>query len=241
MECLSRERLTPTIQGPQRTIPLSVLDNTVVNFALTAAVWYFDNPSNAGAFTIESFKQSLQKTLEAYPQWAGQLRWLPYDLSKGQRHGRIALTFGSPNDPGVEFIVARCPHTLSSLVPSSAERVASGAWDASAVPSSAWLCPISLAPRNASGPCVTAQFTVFACGGVGLALRIAHCIADATAMVQFARDWAAVHRAALAKKPVPELSPVFDPARLDRAASGSIEVDRVDPALLQVEIGRAHV
>ncbi|KAI0708509.1 transferase family-domain-containing protein [Earliella scabrosa] len=245
VESISRTRLLPKqrSEGSAHTVPLSILDNSVVRFALTSAVWYFDSPPEAGAkaaFDSDALTESLQITLNSYPQWAGQLHWLPYDPANGQRHGRVALTYGSSSDPGIELIHARCSNTLASLVPDSRQRIASGAWNADSFPSQQLLAPTSLALHNRNEymglPCVSVQLTAFACGGFSVGLRLVHCIADAIAMFQFVKDWAAVHRALLQSSGQPSLpvpNPIFDPALLDKAA-GDMKADGPDPALLSV-------
>ena len=215
-------------------MPISILDNTVIRFDLTGAVWYFDSNPN---LTVDSLTESLKITLPAYHQWAGQLHWLPYDLSKRQRFGRAALTFGSPSDPGVELIVARCPRALADLIPDIAVRMAGSAWDPRAVPSAALLLPTTLAmymPEFMACPVVSVQLATFACGGISVAVRISHPVADATAMMQFMNDWAAIHHALAAGKNLPTLSPIFDPSLVDRAASGDIHAAKPDPTLLAI-------
>ena len=222
---------------------LSLLDNTVVAYAFTSAVWYFDKIGRddgqvENPFSPATLSQSLQKTVNAYAPWAGQLHWMPYDLSKGLRHGRVAITYGSSADPGIELIVAHSPSTLSSLLPSREERLAHGVWDAEPFSSMQLLCPTRLALHNTKEcvglPSVSVQLTTFACGGVGIAIRITHAIADATALFQFVKDWNAIHRAMLAGNPLPHLSPIFDPRMIDNAVAGDITSGQPDPELLKV-------
>lgn len=77
------------------------------------------------------------------------------------------------------------------------------------------------------------QLTTFNCGGVAVAIRIVHCLADAQTMGQFVNDWARVNRAILAHTPIPLLAPVFDPSLLDRAAAGDIDADEPDLYLIE--------
>ncbi|KAI0767622.1 transferase family-domain-containing protein [Fomes fomentarius] len=242
---ISRARLRPTLplQSSARTAPLSILDNSVVRYALTSAVWYFDGPAGGNnglrAFSRPALIISLQSTLHSYPQWAGQLLWIPHDPANGQRHGRVAVTYGSLEDPGIELIEARCSSTLASLIPDSAARISSGAWFADSFPSHQLLSPTSLALHNTDEyegrHCVSVQLTTFACGGLSIGLRIVHCIADATAMFQFVKDWGAVHRAVLSHSPLPELNPMFDPTLVDNAAAGDIKGPAPDPTLVSIE------
>ncbi|KAI1792739.1 transferase family-domain-containing protein [Ganoderma leucocontextum] len=242
---ISRARLLPEADprthDEVKTVPLSLLDNTVVSYAFTGAVWYFDkyvSDNGLDAFSPAALSGSLQKTVNSYAAWAGQLHWMPYDLSRGLRHGRVAITYGSPVDPGIELIVAHSPSTLSSLLPSGEQRLADGVWDAEPFPSTQLLCPTQLALHNtkecAGLPSVSVQLTTFACGGVGIAVRITHAIADATALFQFIKDWNATHRAMLAGQPPPRLSPIFDPRLIDNAAAGDLTSSKPDPELLQI-------
>ncbi|KAI0649731.1 transferase family-domain-containing protein [Trametes meyenii] len=230
VEPIARDRLfsEAETQGEPCIIPLSILDNTVVRFALTSAVWFFDRPSGRSdsALSPEALSRSLKKTLNFYPAWAGQLQWLPYEPSQGQLHGRTCVSYGSASDPGIEVITAQSPRTLPSILPDSKDRTRSGVWRADDFPSAQLLCPTALALYNSSEylglPSVSIQITSFACGGVSIALRIVHPIADATAMFQFAKDWAAIHRAMLDDQVPPAVCPLFDPRLLDKAAMGCV-------------------
>ncbi|KAI0767653.1 transferase family-domain-containing protein [Fomes fomentarius] len=239
LETISRTRLRPTLpQSSARTVPLSILDTSALSFPFACAVWYFDRPAgeNDGlpASSNQALTVSLRSTLNSYPQWAGQLHWIPRGPTNGQHHGRVALTYGSSEDPGIELIEARSSSTLASLVPDGAARISSGAWFADHLPSHQLLSPTSLALQNTDEyegrHCVSVQLTTFACGGLSIGLRIVHCIADATTMFHFAKDWAAVHRALLSHSPLPELRPIFDPALVDNVAAGA-----PDPALVSIE------
>ncbi|OJT03674.1 Spermidine hydroxycinnamoyl transferase [Trametes pubescens] len=240
LELISRTRILPedhTGSGT-RTVPLSILDNTVVNYAMTSAAWYYDKPAEGSqAFSSELLSKSLQKTINAYPQWAGQLQWIPYDLSRGQRHGRVCILYGSPADPGVEFIVTRFPTTLASLIPDNDTRIKNGVWCADDFPAAQLLYPTELALYNtkeyAGRPSVSVQLTAFACGGFGVALRIVHPIADATAMHQFVKDWSAINSALLNNHPPPTPAPIFDPSLVDKAAAGDLTKPAIDPEILR--------
>ncbi|EIW53201.1 uncharacterized protein TRAVEDRAFT_173856 [Trametes versicolor FP-101664 SS1] len=241
LELISRTRILPDdhTRAGTRTVPLSILDNTVVNYAMTSAAWYYDKPAgNAPSFSPELASKSLQKTINAYPQWAGQLQWMPYDLSHGQRHGRVCISYGSPADPGVEFIVTRFPTTLESLIPDNDTRITAGAWCADGFPAAELLCPTELALYNTKEytgrPSVSVQLTAFACGGFGVTLRIVHPIADATAMHQFVKDWAAIHRALLNAQPLPTPAPIFDPSLVNKAAAGDLTRPAIDPEILRI-------
>jgi hypothetical protein len=82
-------------------------------------------------------------------------------------------------------------------------------------------------------PIMAVQYTELACGGYVLAAKIAHLLADIAALTRFVRDWTSVSRAMLAEAPLPELSLVFELLRLDASASGDINADDADPAIMK--------
>ncbi|KZV93946.1 hypothetical protein EXIGLDRAFT_716574 [Exidia glandulosa HHB12029] len=212
-DVVSRTRIFPARSGERVSTPLSILDATVARFTPASATWLFDAPH---APSVDILHRSLVATLDAYPQLAGQLHW-------GPRCGRPTLTYGSTTgDPGVEFVQAESSHVLVDIVPDPASRCA-GPWDASCVPK------LGLLPdepkfalhdlKTFEGlPCTVVQITTFKCGSVGVAVKIAHPIADAQALVTFVRDWAATSRALAQGHALPVLNPMFDPSRLDAAA-----------------------
>jgi hypothetical protein len=195
------------------------------------------------ALSVGQLRASLQKTLNAYPQWAGQLQFVRYKSGGDhtQRGGRVVLSYGGTADPGVELIMAHCPCLMPSLIPSVAKRAAGlGLWDAGQV-SLEELIPkgheLALSDNHKSDfdglPCVVIQLTTFDCGGVAIAMRMAHCLTDTQTMVQFISDWARLNRAIVAHAPIPTLSPIFDPSLLDRAAAGDIDAAKADPKLIE--------
>jgi hypothetical protein len=187
-------------------------------------------------------QKSLVVTLDAYPQLAGQLQRAPYDSKQGghtQRYGRLMLAYNTSTDPGVEFVVAHSSHVLASLVPDAESRRSSGSggWDAGCigalglVPTEPKLALHDL--QTCAGlPCVIVQVTTFTCGGIGVTIQFAHPVADAQALVQFARDWARTNRAMSLGAALPVLEPVFDPQRLDAAAAGNVDADSPDMELV---------
>ncbi|KAI0634371.1 transferase [Trametes polyzona] len=242
LELLSRTRVFPESHATEepRTVPLSIIDNTVIRFAMTNAGWYYDSSEDtADKLSPELLTLSLRKTLNAYPHWAGQLHWISHDSDHGPRQDRVGVTYGSTNDPGVELIQARCSATLSSLVPDTQTRIESGVWCADKFPTFRLLCPTQLAmhlPTDYLGkPCVCAQLTTFACGAVGIALRIAHCLSDATTLIRFAKHWGDVHRALVDSQfPGPQLTPLFNPRLIDQAAIGDVNSDAPDPNIVRI-------
>ncbi|KAK7979747.1 histidine kinase-like protein HHK3p [Apiospora arundinis] len=70
------------------------------------------------------------------------------------------------------------------------------------------------------------QITLFACGGYGVGVRLAHPVADAQSMMVFMHKWAANCRSAQHEESLslsPFGDPVFDPAQLDARAAGHID------------------
>lgn len=228
----SRIRVFPEFpSNDPNCTPLSILDATVARFSPTAAIWMYNQ-----SLPIENIVISLRRTLNAYPQWAGQLEWTEFD-PKGdhtQRHGRLRLSFGTRADPGVECIIAHSTHRISDIVPAQA----SDLWDAGVFPGNDLLdTTISLALHNLVDfkglPCMIVQITKFGGGGFAIAVKLAHPLADAQSLVQFVRDWAAVDCAAVAGLPPPVLSPVFNPQLLDGAAAGDIDSNRPELEILE--------
>ncbi len=250
MHILSTTRLFPEshLDGsiPARVVPLSMLDAKVVGYAPSSAIWLYNRPADERGLAALSTSQltlSLQKTLNAYPQWAGQLHWAPYNADGKQhteRFGRLCLSFGATSDPGVELVIAHCQCTLSSLVPSDAERAEGpGWWEAGQVPLAKHLLPTTPLPLYnmvdyAGLPGAIIQLTTFDCGGVSIAVKFAHTLADAQSMMRFVHDWEEVNRALLDHAPLPTLSPVFDPLLVDRAAAGDIDALKPDPTLVDI-------
>jgi hypothetical protein len=238
----SSTRIFPEARFTQeKTVPLSILDATVARFAATAAAWLYDRSTNTDALSTERLKVSLEKTLNYYPQWTGTLHFAPYNAEGGhtERFGRLMLSYGSTSDPGVHFLVTHSQVRLSSLIPSPSEREAgSGIYDITAIPI-AELLPEEqkLALYNMKDfeglPCMIVQLTTFACGGISIAVKMAHPLADAQCMVQFVHDWAGINRALSANSTLPTISRPFDPSLLDRAASGDIDAPDPDPELIK--------
>lgn len=247
IETVSRDRIHPHLpQHRRKVVPLSILENTVARFPPASGVWFYDQPLVPGgkvALSAEHLIASLPVTLSAYPHWAGQLEYAPYsaDNSGGhtQRYARLQVVYGDPSaDPGVEVAIARHPLTLASYVPSQEERSTMGSWNADRVREIALLPtspPMTLADMVTSEglPSVIIQITTFSCGGVAIAIKIFHSLADATSIVQFMRDWANTNKNTVDGISPPLVTPLFDPAALDRAAAGDIDAPAPDPAIIE--------
>ncbi|PSR81097.1 hypothetical protein PHLCEN_2v6538 [Hermanssonia centrifuga] len=236
---VSRKRIFPTSQQPSglvRTTPLSILDESVLRFAPSACVWIFSTPTLARekmALSHAHLENTLSQTLGSYPQWAGQLHWSSSKTveAHGVRpFGRLAVTYGSvTDDPGVEFVAATCPHSLNSLLPSSTPGSRTGThWrNATSFPTTELLPSTPLALNNLKDylglPSMIVQITDFACGSVGVAVKLAHPLADAQALAHFVHDWAKLSRACMSDPisppPLP-VNPVFEPSKLETAIGG---------------------
>lgn len=228
-----------TKPATERMTALSLLDATVADFAKTCATWLFERPDQAAKkFDLaDHLRESLQITLDAYPQWCGQLKSITSlnGVSKdsllpphARRFGRVHVTYGSPQDPGVEFTVADSTATLNDLSPVC--RIESQPiWNRHEVPlndfvpATLLVNPLKDTEGNANSfPTVAIQVTTLACGEFALGMKIAHAIADAHSLIHFVKDWASVSRPILRGTPLPSLNPMIEPERLDSLAAGDI-------------------
>ena len=234
----SRSRILPEchfISAQPKVTSLSIIDATVLNFARSACVWFYDDPLDIDLLTI-----SLRKTLNAYPQWAGQLRLAEYDRNAGHGHrqGRLELSYGSPSDPGVECILAEANLPKSSLFPPNET---ADCWDATHVDYRGFLDEETHFALHDSKeydglPSMKVQLTSFKDdnSGIAVAVSMIHSLADAAALLAFMKDWAATNRALSSSKPVPHLQPLFNPPLIDVAAAGDINAQHPDPSILRV-------
>ena len=245
---ISTTRLFPKSSSSPQEIPLSILDTFTARFPPASVAWLYDRPVDERgrtAFSVGRLQESLQETLNAYPQWAGQLQHVGHK-SEGdniQPSRRVVLSYGGASNPGVEFTVAHSPRSMASFIPSAVERgTGMGWWDAGKVSLAELLLPtevpVQALPDNnksefSGPPSMVIQLTTFDCGGVAVAMRINHCLADAQTIVNFVNDWARVNRAITAHAQIPPLTPLFDPVLLDRAAAGDTNADEPDLDLIK--------
>ncbi|TVY60814.1 Agmatine coumaroyltransferase-1, partial [Lachnellula suecica] len=221
------------------TIPLSIVDCTVTFFSRCAAIWFYDAPSSPEkALSSAHLQAALSKTLNSYPQWCGRLSYTTHKAKSGhnERYRRVRVTFNAPNDLGVHFVTATSPKVLSDFLPDTTSRTSDQkAWDGSQLPTNVLYPPAPLSLNNDTTPPdaqnVVIQLTTFACGSTAVAINITHAFADAQTLSQFSKDYASVSRAMLNSEPLPTLSPIFDPQRLDAFAAGDIDAEIPDPAL----------
>ncbi|TFK49002.1 hypothetical protein OE88DRAFT_453255 [Heliocybe sulcata] len=203
--------------------PLSILDSRSSNWAPTAAFWVYDRPDQ---FATDLFVESLRLTLGMYPHWTGEVCFVdPIDVKDHRyRFRRLQVKYGFATDPGVDVIIAESDASILHLIPGYALQ---DAWDASALPSAAFIPDDALPPMAPGKPAALVQFTTFA-DAFAIGVKLAHGLADAHTLVQFMRDWMNIHR----RVPVTS-APLFDPTLLDRAAAGDIDSEGPDKSLLR--------
>lgn len=244
-QILSSQKVLPGTRpiAGAKTTPLSIADATVARFSPCAAVWLYDKNEasrNTDLFT-ERLQKTLRETLNDYRHFAGQLRWVVHESSEPVKLGRPVVVYGTDEDPGVIFTVARYDCSLSDVVPSEQERQGDRrVWMASDFPQDELLPGDELAfasslSRFEGLPGASVQITSFACGGFALGIKITHCLSDAVCLVQFAKNWAQRTRASFAAPDHGLLSEedalpraVFDPCLLDVHA-GALHGEHADP------------
>ncbi|CZR60630.1 uncharacterized protein PAC_10526 [Phialocephala subalpina] len=236
MEVASTINVFPESRQEQPTsVPLSIIDNTVADFARCAAVWYYDPPSSAEhALSPSHLQASLSKTLNHYRPWCGRLSYaIPKPNGKHtERYQRIWITYNSPTDIGIPFITATSPRKPSDFIPSTTERAASiKAWDGLKSPSKELFPTTKLSiSEQPDAPNAIIQFTTFSCGSTAIAIET-HCLADAVCLSNFAKDWSLVSRSIFNNAPIPTISLIFDPQRLDSFAAGDIDANIPDEGI----------
>ncbi|KGO71944.1 Transferase [Penicillium italicum] len=238
MTTIESTRLRPANQLLQTSTPLSILDATVVRFSPTGAIWIFNQPADIDQKTlIDHLRISFIETLSKFPQWAGQLQWAPVN-PKGthtERFNRPLIVYGTDTDPGVEWTVIEHPFRADEIVPTAEERASSttgsqpGAWVGDDFNQSLFLSsnPLALANlRDYAGlPGMQVQVSLLQEGGYAIGIKMAHCLADAQALMVFVHLWAYNSKKQFGTEPESPLmgEPVFDPALLDNCAAGDID------------------
>ena len=254
---IESERIFPNSKPKEQAVSLSLLDATTVDFSTTSVIWLCERPDAQGdGFDLsDHLRQSLKIALCAYPQWTGFLKGiselnpdkLPCETAHfephARRYGRIYAHFGTPQDPGVEFVTARSTATLDDLCPIS-RIIDEPIYDrqkvslANLVPSTGIANAFQTNSANEAGlllPLMAIQLTYLSCGGFTLAAKIGHPMADIQSLVSFAKDWASVSRWILSgsRGGPPEFEPIFEPGQLDQMASGDINAKHPDPLILK--------
>ncbi|EUC39619.1 hypothetical protein COCMIDRAFT_10306 [Bipolaris oryzae ATCC 44560] len=239
----------------EHAVPLSLLDATTANFALTNAIWLFEPlDEKAGVNVAVHLRQTLSAALTSYPQWVGQLKSIavvndasvPAEAQEfpahARRFGRVYAHFGASADVGVEFISATSPATTDSLYPTERVRT-QPLWDRKDnnlvrfVPTTD--IALALQPNEPDAvtrlrkPIMAIQCTTLSDGGFVLAAKTAHPFADITGLIRFIKDWASVSSAVIKGLAAPALTPIFEPARLDNLAAGDINAGESDLAIIR--------
>jgi hypothetical protein len=199
-----------------------------------------------------------------YSFWAGQLHWTDYDPSRGYQHrsGRLALKYGGEEVeayPGFPIEFVETATRLSSILPTSTSNSTSqvllpATWAIDEQFPSPLLIPSQEVALQDSYtllglPNLAVQVTRFACGGVGVGVKMTHSLADATTLVGFMHDWAEIYSSLTGKNGdenkeenksdekekdlVPKVT--FDPSLLDSKASGDLSSPTgPDPSILSL-------
>ncbi|KAL5359803.1 transferase family-domain-containing protein [Aspergillus floccosus] len=250
---LGSERLLPSKPISEHITALSLLDAVSVDFTAPCATWLFERPAPTDldhSHRSHHFRASLQITLDAYPQWCGRLKLVTdvdsvrtidtdHELAlHARRLGRVHLVYGSLQDPGVEYIVAKSTATLNDLCPTPRAQSPT-VWDRSNVSFASFVpsTPVKEPHVDTDGgpfrPHVAIQITSLACGGFVLAVKTAHPLADTHSLARFVKDWASVSQALCQQSPFLPLTPLFNPGLLDSRAAGDINADHADPDIIK--------
>lgn len=241
----------------ETAVPLSLLDSTTADFAPGSAIWLYERPTVPGASNCSllgyHMRDSLAAVLEHYPQWCGHLKivkstdgTVPLEAqgfpTHAKRLGRIYAHYGTHNDPGTEFVWAKCSATLDSMYPKN-RAAEQPAWNCHSLPFKKFMSEVPLAnvllpshthegKASELPPALAIQITQFQCGGFAIALKSSHPLADAAGFMSLLLDWTNVSRERLAGRPVPALSPHFEPSLLDDHAAGDINASQPDKELV---------
>ncbi|MCJ1459755.1 hypothetical protein MMC28_010134 [Mycoblastus sanguinarius] len=231
----SRTRVFPEsreLSSMPKCVPLSIIDANVLMYATSGCVWFYPQPLDINRLMI-----SLKKTLNAYPQWAGQLHFADFKPGAGhtQRQGRLILSYGSSSDPGVEWVIAHANAPMSSMVPPTKN---TEHWDATEVDYLSLLdmeVPFALHNMvNYEGlPSMKVQITTFTDASMAITVGFSHPLGDAQSLIHFTRDWASTNLALSLSKLAPSLTPLFNPSLIDTAATGNIDAPEPEPSILR--------
>ncbi|KAJ4300676.1 hypothetical protein N0V90_002764 [Kalmusia sp. IMI 367209] len=251
LSIISSQRVFPTNpHSAPTTTSLSIIDASVARFSPCGAIWFLtsrpvprpDSDEFPDTLSSVTLRVSLEHTLSAYPQWAGQLRMVPYQSSlqeriNEERYGRMEVRYGygHEKDPGVVFVIAQTESRMNDALPGRGEKMGLYACDEilreDVLLPSIRLASYASQPEH-TDPSVTVQITHFSCGGTAIGIQMAHCLADAITLSHFVHDWSATHEALASKSPPPELHPVFEPRILDDRAAKSVDDIRPDKKTL---------
>ncbi|RAO73194.1 uncharacterized protein BHQ10_009206 [Talaromyces amestolkiae] len=236
-------RLFPTTRPEiPISVPLSILDCTSARFAPTGCIWIFDHHvTMPDHYTLlNRLRKSFVATLDEFPQWAGQIRWTPFDPDGGytERFNRIKLVYGSVNDPGVEWKIVYYPsYSSNRFAPTPSERASMTVWREDEFEQSRLISNCDLALHDLESwkglPGMSVQISLFGDGGYAIGIKLAHVLGDAQSLMIFVHRWAAKSRDIdhiTGSFPYSDF-PIFDPKQLDGHASGDIHGFDIDPHL----------
>lgn len=253
----STQRVFAATPASERLVALSLLDATTANFSFTSALWLLERPAGGlgdGFSLLRHLRSSLSAALDFYPWWCGRLksvtsldgtvedeaaRRLP---RHARRYGRVYAQYGVPDqDPGVEFIAATSSASLDDLYQTARPQEAP-LWNQTGLSLNSFGPSTSIASALEANepiagtrrPLMAIQVTELACGGIALAVKGAHPLADITSLVRFVKDWASVSRSALDSSTPLTIEPVIlDPGLLDSRAAGDINADAADATIIR--------
>ena len=188
---------------------------------------------NGSPYDPVAFRDSLKLVLSTYPQYCGHLHLPPHDPKLAardhtRRFGRVHISWGQTDDPGVDLVVSSSSKTVSDLItaPNQRDPLHSVSWE---LYPDLKVLPILRQDEDEIRPCLLIKLTMLSDGGLALALAFHHCLSDTQTLCTFVQDWAALHRSLTAPSPTQPPSRPFDPLLLDSHASGNIDGSQEDP------------
>lgn len=166
---------------------LGPMDTQVAAFIPVAVVFVYEKPFdfNNELIPVERLRKALAKLLDHYPHLTGRLR-LHSDGS------RDITSLGT----GAELVEAQCNSRLdafrSSGIDGTPRRITLPSLPGAG---NALLPPFDMTLEAVCrDPLFTIQHTRFACGGVGLGIRLPHTVCDSDGYFQLVRDLAELYR-----------------------------------------------
>ncbi|KAH8175229.1 transferase family protein [Sarocladium implicatum] len=239
----------------EKFLSLSLVDATVANFPVSGlALAYPGTPSHESNFDKlqHALYESLYRTTQAYPHWVGRIKsvdnldgLVPLGAEHlpphARRFGRLYIHYGTQDDPGVEFQWAKSSATLEALHP-PARMVQQPLWDrsdgdfepfASPTPIANPLEPHSRTDDGLLLPLLSIRITQLACGGLVIAAKSSHVVADMGTLSTFLKDWASLCRAQLSGDIKSLPLRLYDSNIVDSRAAGDINAPSPGPKILQ--------
>lgn len=213
MKIMSKKMIKPCTPTPEnlRKYKISLTDQFAPSVSVPLIIFYSpSSPSSINALdlmSIDQLQQSLANILPRFYPLAG--RYVRKDH------------FVHCNDEGVEFVEA---HACSDNFGNISEYVQSGAHEQL---NDMLLPRLPCEADEVSDPMVSIQVTRFGCGGLAIALSIAHRIFDADSILTFVRAWAQEVSNPSLKELEPNLvvNPIFDSPTLLPFKKFSIGLD----------------